>query len=194
VGWLAPFGSLWIDGYGYDNAGGLYYRRRAFTDYASAGPATEIDVGVRLSRRYNVFALWEHGFLGKGNLDGDAFGGQEWGASNLYGVGLRFSTDPGGVGFLMEVALGYRDFRAYWADGTELHLTDGWLDARLGLGADIRLTRWLSLTPLVTLGGGSFGTAEWRGPGGTRDAHTALDDPAEYGFAGIHVGAHVDLD
>ena len=61
--------------------------------------------------------------LGTGSLDRGAFGGQERGATNLYGIGVRFSTNPTSTGFLAEIGLGYRDFRAYWSDGTELAMT-----------------------------------------------------------------------
>jgi hypothetical protein len=65
LGWTVPFGNVWVDGYDY--GGGLYYRQREFSDYAASGPSAELDVGMRLSRRYNVFALWERASLGTGN-------------------------------------------------------------------------------------------------------------------------------
>jgi len=191
VGWLIPFGSLWLDGFG--GGSGLAYRRRTFGSYASPGPLGEIDIGARLARRYMVFAVFEHGSFGSGNLDDKSFGGQNRGATNFYGVGLRFSTDPGSVGFAMEIALGYRDFRAYWSDGTELAMTNGFLDARLGLGVDIRVNRWFSLSPMVVLGGGSFGSARWSGPGGTHDAQTSLDQNGEYGTFALELGGHFDV-
>jgi hypothetical protein len=190
LSWFVPFGSVWNDGF-FDGTG-LYYRKRAFADYASTGPALEIDVGARLSRHYNVFAIWEHAFLGPGNLDDKSFGGQNWGNSNFYGVGARFSTQPSKVGFLLEIDLGYRDFHAHWADGTELALTDS-LDARVGFGADIRVNRWLSLSPMLVLGGGTFNTAKWSGPGETGDAFTINDGNAEYGTLALQIGGHVDI-
>src|SRR5262249_14246876 len=56
VSYFIPFGTLWFDG-NYDGQGGLSYRRRLFSAYASPGPAAEVDIGVRLGRRYNVFAM-----------------------------------------------------------------------------------------------------------------------------------------
>ncbi len=190
VGALIPFGSLWIDGF--DPYYG-YYRRRSFADYASPGPSFELNIGARLARRYNVFALWEHASLGTGSLDDSSFGKQQRGATNLYGAGLRFSTDPTSVGFLMEIALGYRDFRAYWDDGTKLTLSGGWLDARIGLGADIRINRWLSLSPMIVLGGGSFSRARWSGPSIVGDALDPLDESGEYGTLSFQLGAHADV-
>ena len=187
LGVLIPFGNLWVDGFS------SYYRRRAFSDYASPGPVFEIDLGARLARHYNVFALWEHAALGTGSLDDRSFGGQDWGATNLFGVGFRFSTDPSRVGFVVEIGLGYRQFTAYWNDGTRLAMSDGWLDAHLGLGADIRMNRWLSLSPMMVLGGGSFGDAKWSGPGGTGNALGPLDQNGEYGTLSFVLAAHADL-
>ena len=41
------------------------------------------------------------------------------------------------------------------------------LEFRIGLGADIRVTKFFSLSPMVTLGAGAFGTAEYVAPDGT---------------------------
>ncbi len=189
AGVLVPFGTVWVDGA--DVGTGIYYRRRTFSDYASPGPEFEIDLGARLSRRYNLFALWEHAVLGTGGLDENALGGQNRGASNLYGGGFRFSTEPDSVGFLLEVAFGYRDFHAYWSDGTELTLKDAF-DSRIGLGADIRLNPTFTLEPMVVLGGGTFHTARWSGPRGSADALGPLDDLGNYGTLTLQLGFHLD--
>jgi len=190
AGLFVPFGSLWLDGADY--GGGLFYRHRSFADYASSGPTGELDVGARLGRRYNLFGLWEHASLGAGSLDDHAFGGQMRGSTDLYGIGLRFSTDPGSTGFLLEFALGYRDFHAHWADGTTLSLGNAF-DARIGLGADIRMSRWFALSPMVILGGGSFSHARWSGPAGNQDAFGPLDQPGQYGTFELALGAHADI-
>lgn len=192
VSYFVPFATLWFDG-SYDGQGGLSYRRRLFSAYASPGPAAQIDIGARLGRRYNVFATWEHASLGTGNLDPDSFGGQQRGNTNLYGAGFRFSTNPDGLGFLLEIGVGYRDFHAYWADGTELALTDSIFDGHIGLGADIRVNKWLSLEPMVVFGGGSFTTIEFNG--GTNQGHgmTAYDQEAQYGTFSVQIGAHADV-
>jgi hypothetical protein len=188
--WFIPFGSVWLDGADY--GGGLFFRRRSFADYASPGPSGELDVGARLGRRYNLFGLWEHATLGTGSLDDKAFGGQARGSTNLYGVGLRFSTDPADVGFLMEIALGVRDFHAHWDDGTTLALTDAF-DARVGIGADVRINRCFALSPMLVLGGGSFNRGHWSGPAGSQGAFDTLDQPGQYGTLKLEVGAHFDV-
>jgi hypothetical protein len=187
AGALLPFGALWVDGFN------GYYHQRSFADYASIGPMFELDLGARLAQRYQVFALWEHAALGTGSLDRNAFGGQKWGATNLYGLGLRFSTDPTSVGFVAEIGLGYRDFRAYWQDGTKLSMTEGWFDARIGFGAEFRLSRWLSLDPMVVLGGGSFDSAKWSGPSKSGSALTPYDSGGGYGTVTFVLGAHADV-
>jgi hypothetical protein len=192
VSYFVPFGTLWFDG-AYDGVGGLTYRRRLFSAYASPGPAAEVDLGARLGRRYNVFALWEHASLGTGNLDPDSFGGQQRGATNLYGVGFRFSTQPDTVGFLLEIGVGYRTFDAYWADGTQLSLRDTFFDGRIGLGADIRVNKWLSLSPMVVFGGGAFTSGEFSGPSVSGNAYTPFDQEGQYGTLALQLGAHADV-
>ncbi|HVU00806.1 MAG TPA: hypothetical protein VHE30_03610 [Polyangiaceae bacterium] len=188
---FVPFGSLWIDGF--QSPSGVYYRRRTFANYAAPGPGAEFDAGARFSRRYMVFALYQHAELGTGNLDDAAFGGQERGATNFYGVGLRFSTDPAAIGFALEIALGYRDFTAYWSDGTKLSMTDGILDARIGLGADFRLSRHFTLDPMLVLGGGSFGSRKWSGSITEGSGFASTDEAGEYGTLELQLGAHFDV-
>src|ERR1041385_3725905 len=192
LAYFVPFGTLWYDGADVGQAG-LVYRRRLFSAYASPGPAAEVDVGARIGRRYNLFAMWEHASLGAGNLDQDSFGGQQRGSTNLYGVGFRFSTQPNTVGFLLEIGLGYRDFRAYWSDGTGLVMNDTFFDARIGLGVDIRVNKWLSLSPMVVFGEGSFQSARFSSPAGGHGALTALDQDGEYGTFSLQIGAHADV-
>jgi hypothetical protein len=187
-----PFGTLWYDGF---PVGGFCcdFRRRTWSDYASPGPKLEIDAGARLSRYYNVFATWEHATLGSGGLDEDSFGGQNRGDTDLFGAGVRFSTNPDGVGFLIELVLGYRRFGANWEDGTELDLSDGLFDARIGLGADIRLNRLLSLSPLITIGSGVFSDAQWSDGDVSRSARGPLDENGQYGTLTFEMGAHFDV-
>ncbi len=154
----------------------------------------ELDIGARVGRYYNVFFAWERAQLGTGSEAPDAFGGQRTGETDFYAVGLRVSSDPNRVGFLTEINLGYRRFRARWEDGTELHLTEAPLEFRLGLGADIRLSRAFSLSPLVTLGVGSFGAAEWKLPNGdTQDATNPGDRGAGHGWLTLQIGGHFDI-
>lgn len=140
-----------------------------------------------------MFAIWEHAFLAPGGLDEDSFGGQKYGSTNFYGVGLRFSSDPDDIGFLVEIALGYRKFTAQWESDAELELSDGFFDARIGLGADIRLSGALSLSPMIKLGSGTFSEATWKTTEGSGSALGQLDESGQYGTLMFEMGAHFDL-
>ena len=95
---------------------------------------------------------------------------------------------------MTELALGYRRLRVHWNDGTELQLTDAPFEFRLGMGADIRINPYFSLTPLATIGFGSFGTAEWvREDGASEDATDRGDMGDAHGWFTIQIGGHIDL-
>jgi hypothetical protein len=189
---MFPLGAAWQDAVTVD---GLccVYENRGFDDFASSGPMLELDVGARLGRNYGVFALWEFGLLGDGDELGDDFGGQDSAHTHLLGLGLRFSTDPDNVGLLVEIALGWRRFEASWGNGTELTLTDDFLNTRIGLGAEIRLDRYWSLTALATLGGGFFTESSWRlADGSETGAFSAGDREGQHVPITLQVGAHFD--
>jgi hypothetical protein len=191
VGWFIPFGDLWAS---QDPVNTNSYEPVSWSEYASSGPMFELDIGARLGRHYNVFFAWERAALGTGSELPDAYGGQKTGETDFYAIGLRVSSDADKVGFLTEINLGYRRFRARWNDGTELHMTEAPLEFRLGLGADIRLGPIFSLSPLVTLGVGSFGAAEWQLPNGdTQDATKSGDQAAGHGWVTFQIGGHFDI-
>jgi hypothetical protein len=195
LAWFIPFGNLWAtctvvttDGFCVQLEG------TAWSDYASSGPAFEVDAGARLGRNYNLFLLWERAALGAGGADAVSGAAQQGGDTDFWALGLRVSSNPDKVGFLTEVAIGYRRFRAVWDDGTELRLTNAPFEARIGLGADIRMSRLFSLSPLLTLGVGSFADAEWLNPDGTTQAATGpLDARAGHGWITLGIGGHMDI-
>jgi hypothetical protein len=165
-----------------------------FSAYAASGSMFEVDVGARIGRNYNLFLLWERAQLGEGELEEDLHGGQEGADTDFWALGLRASSRPDKIGFLTEIALGYRRMRAVWADGSELQFTNAPFEARIGLGADIRLSRWVSLSPLLTLGVGAFGDVERVNPDGTRQDETGqLDERAGHGWFTLQLGGHFDI-
>lgn len=192
MGWFVPFGDLW--GYCINDA----YMRCAQVDakpwrhYAGPGPMLELDLGARLGRHYNVFALWERSVLGIGSAFEDEYGGQRKGDSDFWGVGVRVSSNPDEVGLLVEFALGYRRARARWEDGWELRLTDAPFEARIGLGADVRLSENVSLTPMATVGVGRFEKAQWVNSGRADDDVLDSLDAFSHGWATLQLGAHFD--
>lgn len=196
VGWFVPFGNIFARG----TLDGPYLERRGvnFRDYASSGPMFELDAGARLGRNYNLFALWERAELRRG--DGDSpesfgnHGAQRGGETDFWGVGLRASSDPDAVGFLSEIALGYRRARVKWEDQTELQMTEGLLEARIGVGADIRINEVFSLSPLLTFGVGMFGNVELvDAQGNAYDQIGALDDQDSHGWLTLQLGGHFDV-
>lgn len=187
-GWTLPFGNLWAR-----EVDPSYYAGVPWSDYATSGPTLELDVGVRLARSYVVFALFEHATLGAGPAVEPAIGAPSSAESDFGAIGLRFSSDPSRVGFLTELAIGARRFRAKWPDGTSLEGTSS-LEFRMALGADIRVSRLFSLSPMAMLSAGAFGEVDWVSPSGSsRSALGPRDLDAGHGTASLSLGGHFDL-
>ncbi len=202
IGWFVPFGNLWANCTLRDSYGQCVTARGVpYSDYASSGPVFEVDVGVRLGRRYNLLLLWERAQLGGGKSNPEALPStppsdtaSSSADSDYYALGFRFSSDPDDLGFLTEFALGYRRARIQWDDGTELQLTNAPFEFRLGLGADIRLSSLFSLSPLATIGFGGFGDAEWVYPdNSTENARAGNDLSDTHGWFTLQLGGHFDL-
>jgi len=192
VGWFVPFGNVWADGTRLSEflveLDGV-----PWSDYASSGLMFEIDVGARISRNYNVFALWERGELGAGSAEDARGGGQVGGDTDFWGVGLRASSDADKVGFITEIAIGYRRARALWEDGSQLQFMDA-IDARIGLGADIRLSPTFTISPLATIGVGGFGEVQDVTPNGLSSSRTNTDDQGDsHAWFTLQVGGHFDI-
>lgn len=192
LGWFLPFGNLWARAVPQDT----YYALEGvpWSDYASSGTMIEGDVGLRLGRNYNVFFGWERAQLGAGNAETAVHGDQKGGDSDFWGLGLRANSDPDRIGFVSEVMIGYRRFRARWSDGTELQFTDAPFEARLGLGAEFRLGTSLTLSPMLTLGAGAFGTVRYVDSAGNEtSALGPLDEGTGHGWLTLQLGGHFDL-
>jgi hypothetical protein len=154
----------------------------------------EFDAGARLSRNYTVFALWERAQLGDGNGDSDpnAVPRTTGGDTDFWGVAVRATSDPDQVGFVTELAIGYRRARARF-NGGELQFTNAPFEARLGIGADVRLNRVVTMSPMFTLGVGSFGDID-RVSGGTVATYTRPDDAADgHAWCTLSLGGSFDL-
>lgn len=192
IGYFVPFGNAWANGTQVSPFV-VVLDGVPWSDYASSGPMFELDVGARITRNYNVFALWERAELGPGNAENDRGGGQTGGDSDFWAVGLRASSDADKVGFLTEIAIGYRRARAIWEDGSQLQFTDS-IDARIGLGADIRLNRHFSLSPMLTIGVGGFGDIDDVTPDGRSSSRTDRDDQSDgHAWFTLQMGGHFDI-
>ncbi len=193
AGWFVPFGNLYARASPPDRYGVVVLDPVRWSSYASTGLALELDVGARVARNYNVFALWERAQLGGGDAESDVHR-QTSADSDFWAIAVRASSSPDDLGLITEIALGYRQARTHFDDGGALELTDGLFEGRLGVGADIRVNPWLSVSPMATLGVGSFGSVHR-----VLGTGVGYDDTGQYDSADSHawftltVGGHVDL-
>jgi hypothetical protein len=194
LGWFVPFGSAYAQGVLAEGSSIPVLVAVPWRDYVSSGPSFELNAGVRLARNYNAFVLWERAQLGSGSAESKLRGGQSGGDTDYFALGLRATSNPNRLGFLTEIAVGYRQARATWDDGTEYRMTGGVLEGRIGIGADIRFSPLFTLSPLVSVGVGSFDRFRVVAPGGASyDRIGPNDAPAGHGWVGLSVGGHVDL-
>jgi hypothetical protein len=201
----APATSLWLgarggvlfpSGYLYDEGTDPYYPNGpAWSDLAGSGPLFELDVGARLARRYLLFAAWEHAELGTG---GDSwyqinFGSQTRARTDFAGVGFRWSSSPDDVGLALELGLGYRWFKERWGEpGTEYRLSmEGFGEFRFGLGADIRVSRVVAISPMLMISEGVFNDRELGQPG--QPMQPIRSYAAAHQTVTLSLGAHFDV-
>ena len=156
----APRNALWLGArlgflaYG----GGLYVRDQntgsveTMGNFIRPGAALEFDVGARLARHYVPYVGVEFGLATPGRRF-DSTDTQT--GTTFIGVGFRYvAGDTDSVAFVSDVSFGFRKFAAssstgaWSASGIELF--------RVGLGAEIRLTNYLTLSPLITVSGGTL--------------------------------------
>jgi hypothetical protein len=194
LGWFLPFGNVWARAKPVSTSSGAAYALEGvpWRDYASSGPMFELDAGARLSRAYTLFALWERAQLGSGRDNSD--GTPDRAESDFWAVGLRASSNPDDLSFLTEVAVGYRRARSFYTNGVEVQFTDAPFEARLGLGAELRMNRWTSLSGLLSIGVGGFGTVERVAPNGNTVSKLSPSDGGDgHGWATLSIGGHFDL-
>ena len=117
------------------------------------GPTLQADVGVRLGYRFVPFVFYERAILGVGSRFAGERGTSAY--SELYGLGLRFvAGDVNTAAFLTEISVGERTVGVS-ANGQTFKMS-GFEYFKLGLGAEIRLSTHLVLSPLASLSTGSM--------------------------------------
>jgi hypothetical protein len=196
LGALFPFGSAYTIGY---DPSGYYAYGESWSGLASGGPSFEADVGARIARRYIIYGFWEHAFMGTG---GDAtwrtnpvamgtapLGEQNSASTDLAGLGFRWSSRPDTVGFVVDLGIGYRWFREEWAAGS-MKLA-GFGEFRAGFGADIRINRAFSLSPLFMFSTGEFHDRTITLAGRSESAIPSYT--GSHGTVTLTVGGHFDL-
>jgi hypothetical protein len=193
AGALFPFGHAYATGRDYYSEYG-----EDWAGLATGGPLLELDVGVRFARHFTLYGFWEHAWMGKGSdpswrapAPGSNFGNQQSATTDYPGLGFRWSSRPSSVGFLIDLGLGYRWFHESWSSGAKMDF-EGFGEFRLGLGADIRVTRLFSLTPLMSVSTGSFSDRQVTIPGeGKRDIANTFS--GSHGTLTLSVGGNFDL-
>ena len=196
VGWFFPFGNVFAQAQPVMTSAGPGYVLQGvpWRDYASSGPTFELDAGVRLSRGYTAFALWERAQLGAGSNPSGLDGPEDRAESDFWALGLRASSNPDRLGFLTEVAVGYRRARTLFKNDVEYQFTDAPFEARLGLGAELRLSRLASLSSLLAIGVGGFGSIERINKNGNASSLTrSVDEVDGHVWVTLTIGAHFDL-
>jgi hypothetical protein len=203
----APNYSLWLGG----RLGILGYGGGVFTDprtnntettgnFVTNGLALEIDVGARIARHFIPYLAAELGLVGAGHrFDGTS---AKAGTSFL-GFGVRMlAGDVDSVSFISDLSFGLRSMQVS-SDGSTWSAS-GFEILRLGLGVDIRLSNRVTLSPLLTISGGtltdtngSVGYAPNQGDNlsGTPFGNGSIpqSDRTSYESIVIGCGAHVDL-
>jgi hypothetical protein len=204
----APNYSLWLGG----RLGILGYGGGMFTDprtggtettgnFVTNGLAVEIDVGARIARHFIPYVGAELGLVGAGHrFDGtDAKAG-----TSFIGIGVRLlAGDVDNVSFISDLSIGWRTMQVS-SDGSTWSGSGAEI-LRLGLGADIRLSNRVTLSPLLTISGGSlsdssgsvsYASNQGDGLPGTPFAGNQSipqSDRTSYESIVIGCGAHVDL-
>jgi hypothetical protein len=168
-------------------------------NFVRPGLAAEVDVGARLGYRYIPYVTYEQGFVGAGRrFDGTSTSA----ATHFFGLGFRYlAGNVHGVSFAGDVSLGRRDLEL--TGGGQTWRAWAWEIIRLGFGADIRLNSYVTLTPMLTLSGGTFtdtsGSIQFaanQADGLTGPAYSGRIPSSwrqSYSVLVLGCGAHVDL-
>lgn len=200
----APHTAFWlgaqVGAIGYGGAFFLNQKNHEETsgNFVGAGGALELDVGARLNRRYLPYVLVEYAALAPGHR----FDKDTRAASSLLGVGFRFVLgNVDRAGFLADLSLAQRTI-AVRRGGQEFQMRGPEL-FRLSLGAEIRMTNLITLSPIAHLSGGSMAQSDGTipyvdGQGDGEVAPTFQDgkisgSQRSYLVVGIGCGVHFDL-
>ncbi len=207
----APRYSLWLGGrlglllYG----GAMYFNPNTGNDeqvssFVTNGLALEADVGARISKRYIPYLALELGLVGPGSRF-QGGGTSATAGTSFLGVGFRFlAGNVNSVSFASDLSFGFRKFQD--SNQGQTWTASAFEFLRLGLGADIRFTDYFTISPMVTLSGGTlantsgsvqFAPNQSDGVPGTPDAvnHGQIPSSWQSNYYAIVLGcgAHFDL-
>jgi hypothetical protein len=193
VGVLGYGGAMYVDPSGNNETTG---------NFIGNGLALELNVGARIERRYIPYLAVELGLVGPGHR---FEGTSATAGTSFVGVGMRLlAGDVDNVSFASELSFGFRKMQV--SNDTGTWSASGFEFLRLGLGADIRLANHFTLSPMLTVSGGtltdtsgSIGFAPNQGDGqtGTPDNvnHGQIPPGSQSNYEAIVIGcgAHFDL-
>lgn len=164
-------------------------RSQKMSTLASSGWMFEGDVGYHFSPAWTFYGFWEHGELGRGDLNGSAGSGP---STNAIGIGFNANTSPrGAVGFYFDIGAAYRwmtledvstvdDGSGNAVSSSNKITLQGFDPLRIGLGMSINVGSKFRLDPHVYASAGYF----------TR--YTGGDCPSGCSFSekGLDTGLH----
>jgi len=171
-------------------------------NFVTNGLALELDVGARLERRYIPYIAVELGLVGAGHRFEQT---STSAGTSFVGIGMRLlAGDVNNVSFASELSFGFR--RMQVSNDTGTWSATGFEFLRRGLGAEIRLANHFTLSPMLTVSGGTltdtsgsigFGPNQGDGLTGTPDyvnhGQIPTNEQATYAAFVIGCGAHFDL-
>ena len=158
------------------------------------GLAAQVDVGARISYHYIPYVFYEHGFMGKGSR----FEGVSASATHrFYGIGIRQVTgDVDSVGFLTDISFGLRTLTL--SRENESYTMQSLALLNIGLGAEIRLTTLISISPLLRASFGSMndtsGTVKFAdGTEPDFNRGQSIGNGRFYAAISLGIGGHFDI-
>jgi hypothetical protein len=147
AGLLAYSGGLYINN---QNTGAV----ETTGNFIRPGLGLELDVGARLAGRYIPYVGYEYGFVQPGHRFEGATADTTAHTSFL-GIGFRYMAgDIDSVAFASDLSFGVRTFSV--TSGGSTWQISGLEIFRLGLGAEVRINDRFTVSPMVTLSGGSL--------------------------------------
>ena len=181
------------------------------SSYVSSGVAVEGDLGYHFSPAWTFYGFWEHGFLGRGDLNSNVQGHQ---GSDFVGVGFNANTNPDGpIGFYFDVAAGWRWLTIYApAPGSSMptnmgmsgsssesrYTLNGFEALRLGIGMSIVVDPTFRLDLILSGSAGYFSHVDGDATcpvtnDGNGCGNIPSDRRAVHSFGTFSVAGHWDL-
>jgi hypothetical protein len=201
----APRYSLWLGGrLGVLAYGGTLYDTETSGNFVGNGLAIEVDVGARIERRYIPYLALEIGLVPPGHRFDQT---PATAGTSFVGAGVRLlAGDVDNVSFASELSFGFRKLQVSRSDTNESWSATGFEFLRIGLGADIRISTRFTLSPMLTVSGGtltdtsgsiSYGPNQGDGqtgtPGYVSNNQIPGNHQSNYEAFVIGCGAHFDL-